>query len=110
VTRLRKMMLEDLQRRDYSQDTIRCYLRAVEDFSRRFNRPPDCLGPRHIREYQAELLHERKLSPGTVTTRLAAYSHEHCNSKYCGASLYRAREADSNSLRKITLFASLAVS
>jgi integrase/recombinase XerD len=62
VTRLRKMMLEDLQRRDYSQDTIRCYLRAVEDFSRRFNRPPDCLGPRHIREYQAELLHERKLS------------------------------------------------
>ena len=72
MTRLRKMVLEDLQRRDYSQDTIRCYLRAVEDFSRRFNRPPDCLGPRHIREYQAELLHERKLSPGTVTTRLAA--------------------------------------
>jgi len=66
------MVLEDLQRRDYSQGTIRCYLRAVEDFSRRFNRPPDCLGPRHIREYQAELLHERKLSPGTVTTRLAA--------------------------------------
>jgi integrase/recombinase XerD len=72
VTRLRKMMLEDLQRRDYSQDTIRCYIHAVEEFSRRFNRPPDCLGPRHIREYQAELLHERKLSPGTVTTRLAA--------------------------------------
>jgi integrase/recombinase XerD len=72
VTHLRKMMLEDLQRRNYSRDTIRCYLRAVEDFSRRFNRPPDCLGPRHIREYQAELLHERKLSPGTVTTRLAA--------------------------------------
>jgi site-specific recombinase XerD len=66
------MMLEDLQRRNYSQDTIRCYIRAVEDFSRRFNRPPDRLGPRHIREYQAELFQKRKLSPGTVTTRLAA--------------------------------------
>jgi integrase/recombinase XerD len=30
------------------------------------------LGPRHIREYQAELSQKRKLSPGTVTTRLAA--------------------------------------
>src|SRR5690348_5636935 len=58
------MMLEDLQRRDYSQDTIRCYIHAVEEFSRRFNCPPDCLGPQHIREYQAELLLERKLSPG----------------------------------------------
>jgi site-specific recombinase XerD len=66
------MMLEDLQRRNYSQDTIRCYIRAVEDFSRRFNRPPDRLGPRHIREYQAELFQKRKLSSGTVTTRLAA--------------------------------------
>jgi len=65
-------MLEDLQRRNYSQDTIRCYIRTVEDFSRRFNRPPDRLGPRHIREYQAELFQKRKLSPGTVTTRLAA--------------------------------------
>ena len=72
MTRLRKMMLEDLQRRDYSQDTIRCYIHAVEEFCGRLNCPPDCLGPQHIREYQAELLHERKLSPGTVTTRLAA--------------------------------------
>jgi integrase/recombinase XerD len=72
VTHLKKMMLEDLQRRNYSQDTIRCYIRTVEDFSRRFNRPPDRLGPRHIREYQAELFQKRKLSPGTVTTRLAA--------------------------------------
>jgi hypothetical protein len=65
VPRPRKMMLEDLQRRDYSQDTIRSYLRTVEDSSRRFNRSPDCLGPRHIREYQAEPLQERKLSPDT---------------------------------------------
>ena len=72
VTHLRKMMLEDLQRRNYSQDTIRSYIRTVEDFAQRFNRPPDRLGPRHIREYQAELFQKLKLSPGTVTTRLAA--------------------------------------
>jgi integrase/recombinase XerD len=72
VTRLRKMMLEELQRRNYSQHTTRCYIRTVEDFARRFNRPPDCLGPRHIREYQAELFQKRKLSPGSVTRYLAA--------------------------------------
>src|SRR6201987_2913854 len=66
------MMLEDLQRRNYSQDTIRSYIRTVEDFSQRFNRPPDRLGPRHIREYQAELFQKRKLSPNSVTRHLAA--------------------------------------
>src|SRR5713101_5798726 len=72
VTRLRKMMLEELQRRNYSQHTTRSYIRTVEDFARRFNRPPDRLGPRHIREYQAELFQKRKLSPGSVTRYLAA--------------------------------------
>jgi integrase/recombinase XerD len=51
VTRLRKMMLEELQRRNYSQHTTRYYIRTVEDFARRFNCRPDRLGPRHIREY-----------------------------------------------------------
>ena len=72
MTRLRKMMLEELQRRNYSQDTTRHYIRTVEDFARRFNCPPDRLGPRHIREYQAELFQKRKLSPGTVINRLSA--------------------------------------
>jgi len=36
VTRLRKMMLEELRRRNYAETTIDCYIRAVEDFSRRF--------------------------------------------------------------------------
>jgi site-specific recombinase XerD len=66
------MMLEELQRRNYSEHTTRYYIRTVEDFARRFNCPPDRLGPRHIREYQAELFQKRKLSAGTVAIRLAA--------------------------------------
>jgi len=72
VTHLRKVMLEELQRRNYSEATTRCYIRTVEDFSRYFNRPPDRLGPGHIREYQAHLFSKKKLKPGTVTQRLAA--------------------------------------
>jgi site-specific recombinase XerD len=66
------MMLEELQRRNYSENTTRSYIRTLEDFARRFNLPPDRLGPRHIREYQVELFQKRKLSPGTVRQRLAA--------------------------------------
>jgi site-specific recombinase XerD len=66
------MMLEELQRRNYAETTINSYLRTVEEFSRRFNCSPDRLGPRHIREYQAELFQKRKFSPNTVSQRLAA--------------------------------------
>ena len=72
MTRLRKKMLEELQRRNFSEHTIRYYIRTVEDFARHFNRPPDRLGLQHIREYQAELFQKQKLSAGTVTNRLAA--------------------------------------
>jgi integrase/recombinase XerD len=72
VTHLRKMMLEELQRRNYAETTIDSYIRAVEDFSRYFNCSPDRLGPRHIREYQAALFQKRKFSPSTVTQHLAA--------------------------------------
>jgi hypothetical protein len=43
------------QRRNYAHHTTRSYIRTVEDFARHFNCPPDRLGPRHIREYQAML-------------------------------------------------------
>jgi integrase/recombinase XerD len=78
VTRLRKMMLEELQRRNYAQETTRSYIRTVEDFSRHFHCSPDRLGPRHIREYQAELFEKRKLSAGSVAVRLAALRFFYC--------------------------------
>ena len=72
MTRLRKMMLEELQGRNFSEDTIRHYIHTVEDFARHFNRPPDRLSLRHIREYQAHLFQKRKLSSGSATNHLAA--------------------------------------
>jgi hypothetical protein len=48
VTRLKKMILEELQLRNYAQNTMRHYFRAVEDFAKRFRCSPDRLGPRHM--------------------------------------------------------------
>ena len=76
MTHLRKIMLEELQRRNYAQHTTRSYIRTVEDFARHFHCSPDRLGPRHIREYQAELFEKRKLSPSSVAVRLAAEAGE----------------------------------
>ena len=65
-------MLEELQRRNYSESTIRGYLRAVQQFAKHFGKSPDQLGPDELRTYQAYLLKERKLAVGTVVARVAA--------------------------------------
>jgi len=65
-------MLEELQRRNYSESTIRAYIRTLEHYSRHFHRSPDQLGPEHIRQYQAAMFREWKLAPNTVTQKLAA--------------------------------------
>jgi integrase/recombinase XerD len=72
VTQLRKMMLEELQRRNYAAETVRQYIRAVKQFSDYFGRSPDKLGPKEIREYQQYLLTERKLAPHTVKAHASA--------------------------------------
>jgi site-specific recombinase XerD len=66
------MMLEELQRRNYSKQTIRYYLQAVADFARHFGRSPDKLGLNELRSYQAYLLRDRKLAVGTVVGLVAA--------------------------------------
>jgi len=72
VTHLRKMMLEELQRRNYSAITTRNYLRVVTEFAKFFGKSPDKLGLNELRTYQAYLLRERKLTPGTVINQVAA--------------------------------------
>jgi site-specific recombinase XerD len=60
------MMLEELQRRNYSESTARAYVRVIRDFAAYFHKAPDKLGPEHVRQFQAYLFRERKLEPGTV--------------------------------------------
>jgi len=72
VTHLRQMMLEELERRNYSKGTIRNYLRFVERFAQHFGKSPDKLGPEHLRSYQAYLFKERELCPGSVEHHVAA--------------------------------------
>ena len=72
MTQLRKRMLEELQRRNYSPSTVRAYLYAVEEFARYFGKSPDKLNQEQLRQYQLHLLHDRKLTIGTIVGRIAA--------------------------------------
>jgi site-specific recombinase XerD len=71
-------MLEELQRRNYSQTTVNTYLKVVEDFARHFHRPPDELGKEQLRAYQVHLLQERKLGVRTVGLHTAALRFFFC--------------------------------
>jgi site-specific recombinase XerD len=66
------MMLEELERRNYSESTTRRYLRYVERFAQHFGKSPDKLSPDHLRTYQSYLLKVRKLDPGTVECHVSA--------------------------------------
>ena len=72
MTHLRRVMLEELQRRNYAKTTVDYYIRAVEKFGKHFKRSPDQLNQDHLRTYQAYLLRERKLEPRTVKLHVSA--------------------------------------
>ena len=52
---LRRRMIEDMQVRNLSPVTQRCYVHAVAKFAQHFNRSPDRLGLEEIRAYQIHL-------------------------------------------------------
>lgn len=72
MTPLRRRMLEELQRRNYSPSTTRGYILAVRQFAEYFGKSPEKMGAEEIRRFQLYLLREKKLAPGTVEIRMAA--------------------------------------
>src|SRR5665213_95915 len=72
------MMLEELQRRNYSQTTVTSYVKIVAAFAKHFDRPPDQMGPEQIRAYQVYPINERKLNARTVGLHTAALRFFYC--------------------------------
>jgi integrase/recombinase XerD len=62
MTELRRRMIEELQLRNYSPNTITVYIRCVAQFAQHFRLSPDRLGPEHIRQYQLFLVQQKKVS------------------------------------------------
>jgi hypothetical protein len=71
VTQLRKKVLEELERRNYSKATAHAYVGATRRFAEDFHRSPDQLDPEQIREYQRHRVH-RGLATKTVMIQMAA--------------------------------------
>ena len=72
MTQLRKRVLEELERRNYSKATARAYVGAIQQFAEYFHRSPDKLGTEQIRQFQLHLFQERHLKPHTVLLCMSA--------------------------------------
>jgi site-specific recombinase XerD len=65
-------MIEDMQLRGFAQRTQDAYLKQVTDFARFFNKHPDNLGEKEIREYLLHLINEKHASYAVVTQTYCA--------------------------------------
>jgi integrase/recombinase XerD len=72
MTSLRQRMLEDLRIRNYAPTTVTCYVRAVAEFAKHFNKSPDELGPEEIRKWQLFLRNEKKVKLSTYIQAVCA--------------------------------------
>jgi integrase/recombinase XerD len=65
-------MIEDMTLRGLAPTTQRSYIHYVADFARFYNTSPEKLDLEAIRQYELYLLHERKFSPESINTFVAA--------------------------------------
>lgn len=72
MTSLRQRVLDELQRRNYSNATTRGYILAIKQFADYFGKSPELLGGDEIREFETYLLRDKKLAPTTVEGRMSA--------------------------------------
>ena len=72
MTPVRQRMIEDMQIRNFSENSQKSYLQQVSLYARHFRRSPEGLGPRDIRDYQVYLTNEKKLAPKSISIATAA--------------------------------------
>jgi site-specific recombinase XerD len=65
-------MVEDMQIRNLAVNTQKSYIQQISLFARHFHKPPELLGPEHIRAYQVYLTNEKKLSTGSIIIAISA--------------------------------------
>jgi integrase/recombinase XerD len=65
MSTLREQMLEDLQLKGLTPKTQKIYLREVSKYAKYFDKSPEQLGEKELREYLLYLLNDRKLAKGT---------------------------------------------
>jgi integrase/recombinase XerD len=66
------VILEELQRRNYSSETTLGYILAVKQFAEYFGKSPERLGAEEVRRYQLYLLNQENLTAGTVKISMSA--------------------------------------
>lgn len=71
MTHLRKRVLEEIERRNYSQATARVYVAAIRRFAEYFHRSPEKLGIEHVRQYQLHRL-QQKIKPHSIAIEISA--------------------------------------
>ena len=89
MTPLRKRMLEDLQIRNYSPNTVAAYIRRVADFAKHFGKSPELLGPDQIREYQLHLIKEKGVSLSTYIQTVCGLRFLYSNTLHRSVSIDR---------------------
>jgi site-specific recombinase XerD len=69
---LRQRMIEDMQIRNLSEHTRTSYVQQVSQFARYFDKSPELLGPKEIRDYQVYLTNERELATSSILIAISA--------------------------------------
>lgn len=71
MTPLRKRLLDEIERRNYTQATAHAYVSAIRRFADYFHRSPEKLGIEHVREYQLHRL-EQNVKPHSIAVEISA--------------------------------------
>ena len=89
MTPLRQRMLEDLQIRNYSPSTVRCYVRSVAEFAKHFGKSPEQLGSEEIRSWQLHLINEKRVKQSTYIQAISGLRFLYRNTLHRGIEMER---------------------